>query len=99
MEDKDLNDLEADIRAIEAMCNAKFGEIVDDHGLNGILTALVNLGTTFVAKALVMTPAEGRDSVLLTVQMLINSRTSEGVAAVESSLAITRAMGSTCRPH
>ena len=95
----DSQDLEQAIRAMEEHCNKQMAMIIPRHGLNGALTALVNLGTGLVAKAMVMVPPENRDSVLLTVQMLIDSRTEEGVAAVESSLAITKAMGSTCRPH
>ena len=95
----DHQDLELAIRAMEEHCNKQMAQIIPRHGINGALTALVNLGTGFVAKALVMIPPENRDTVLMTIQMLIDSRTEEGIAAVESSMAITKAMGSTCRPH
>lgn len=99
MTDKEIEDLELVIRGIEAQCNQAFADIVETHGPSGAMTALVNLGTAFVAKALVMTPREARDPLMLTIQMLIDSRANEGDAVVESSLVITRAMGSTCRPH
>ena len=95
----ELTDLEKSIRAVELGFNHRLSVLMDQHGVGGTLTARVDIGTALVAKALVMTPHESRDKVLLTIQMLIDSRTDEGDAAVQSAMLISKAMGSTCRPH
>lgn len=95
----ELTDLEKAIRAMELEFNHRLSALMDRHGLDGTLTALVNVGTGLVAKAMVMTPPESREKVLFTIHMLINARTNEGDAAVQSTLLISKAMGSTCRPH
>jgi len=96
MDEKALEDA---VQDIELICNRRMAEIMDQFGTTGMLTAFVNIGTSFIAKALIMTNEKNREPLLLTIQMLIDSRTREGDAIIESSLAITRAMGSTCRPH
>lgn len=96
MDEKALEDA---VQDIELICNRRLAEIMDQFGTTGMLTAFVNIGTSFIAKALIMTNEKSREPLLLTIQMLIDSRTREGDEIIESSLAITRAMGSTCRPH
>lgn len=94
----DLHDLEQSVRAMELEMIHRLNAIFENHGLTGAMTFLVNLGTGFLAKALVMTPRESRDNLLMTMQIMIDSRTEEGDAVVQSAMQ-AGGLGSTCRPH
>jgi hypothetical protein len=96
---QDLSALDKAIQSIESQINVEMNEIVDEHGLHGLLTALVNVGTALLSKAIVLTQDEKRDLLITTIDMLVDSRVHEGDAAIKSSVIITKAMGSTCRPH
>ncbi len=96
---QDLLALDKAIQSIESHIAVEMNEIVDEHGLHGLLTALVNVGTTLLSKAIVLTQDDKRNLLIATIDMLVESRVQEGDAAIKSSVIITKAMGSTCRPH
>lgn len=96
MQDIELNEA---VEMVEAEVNARMAQIIEQFGVYGVMTALVNVGTAVVAKAIVLTQDNKRDELRATLEMLIDTRVQDGDAAIKSAVIITQAMGSTCRPH
>ena len=59
---------------------------------------LINIGTTMLAKAIVLVRPEHKDTVIAAIANAMSLKVREGEAAVESLMAIDKAM-STCQPY
>ena len=59
---------------------------------------MVNVGTSLIAKALIMVHEEVRPHIQLVAYKAIDGKVEEGIAAVESLVAISKAKDGTCRP-
>ena len=97
--------IEEDLRAIAEIChgmemrlNDELRSIIEEHDRGVAANVLINIGTTMLAKSVVLVKAEHRAIVFEAVVTALNSKIKEGDAAVESLMAIGKAMGSTCRP-
>ena len=97
-EDK-VKKLKAMTNDAEMAFNKKLPAIMEEFGLDGCMSAFVNVGAGLIAKALVMTAEDHRGHMLMTIDSLIESKMKEGDAEIEAQIGIAKAMGSTCRPH
>lgn len=98
--------MEDDIRIIgevaeelEQHFNEVMREVLEEHHAGIAVNIMINLSTSILAKALIMTPDSARESVVNIVAKIVDSKLKEGEAAVESIIAISKASGSdTCAP-
>ena len=71
--------------------NKSVGRIVRNHGTNVALNVMMNVGTTILAKALVLAHDEQRQLMEIMVK-IIDAKVQEGSAAINSLIAISKAM-------
>lgn len=97
--------IEEDIKAIQQVCtemeerlNREIRSILEEHNKGVAANVLINIGTTMLAKAVILVRDEHRNMVYDVVVSALNSKIREGDAAVESLMAIGKAMGDTCQP-
>lgn len=98
--------LEEDIEIIQQICmemeerlNNELRMILNKHGKGIATNVLINIGTSMLAKSIILVREEHRAMVYEVVVSSLNEKIKEGDAAVESLMAIGRAMGSTCQPY
>jgi|GEM_PF-4130858 len=91
--------------AIELYVNDTLKDVLDQYDINVALNILMNVSTSMLAKSLILTEPDARDHVKLIANSLVSMKVGEGHAAVQSVIAINRAMvgalgdGSTCSPR
>ena len=97
--------MEEDLKVIQDVCkyleeviNGEIKEVLEQHNKGVAANVLINVGTSLLAKAVILVTPDHRDSVYELIVMALNSKIKEGDAAVESLMAIGKAMQSTCRP-
>lgn len=73
-------------------------EVLEEHHMGIATNVLVNVGTSLIAKALIMVHPEMRPHIQLVAYKAIDGKVEEGVAAVESLVAISKAKSGTCNP-
>ena len=97
---------EDDIQAIKDICerieeelNVTMREVLDEHHMGIATNVMVNVGTTLLAKALIMVQPELRPHIQYVAYKAIDDKIEEGHAAIESLVAISRAKSGTCNPR
>ena len=98
--------MDDDIEIIKEICEdleyqimEAMRDVLDEHHMGIATNVLVNVGTSLLAKALIMVHPELRPHIQLVAYKAIDGKVGEGLAAVESLVAISKAArGSTCSP-
>lgn len=91
--------IENDLRVISNHCedmeermNKELQTIMENHGKGVLANVLVNLGTSLLAKAVILTREEHKDVIIQAISHAMAVKVSEGEAAVETLMAIDKAM-------
>jgi hypothetical protein len=103
MDNRDAEAIQKISEFMEMRVNETMKDVMDQYDLNVALNVLVSVATSMMAKALLMTEHHRRDHLQDLVHKITQSKLEEGHAAVESMVAIGKAMLSqggafTCRP-
>jgi len=97
--------MDDDIELIKEICeNIEYQimeamrEVLEEHHMGIATNVLVNVSTSMLAKALIMVQPEVRPHIQYMAYKAIDGKVEEGVAAVESLVAISKAKSGTCKP-
>ncbi|NBS75481.1 MAG: hypothetical protein EBT78_11550 [Betaproteobacteria bacterium] len=90
--------------SLERRINETVHGVMEQHCELAAMNILINVGTSLLAKALVMTDPSNRDNVKNIAFTITQMKLQEGHAAVESMIAISKAMfpqggSDTCQQH
>lgn len=96
--DEELDIIKKIVESIEDRTNATMRDVVDQYGPNVATNVLVNVGTSLIAKALIMVHPDNRPHIEHVALKAIDGKVEEGLAAIESLMVIGKAMASTCQP-
>lgn len=98
MEDEELEIIKKIVEAMEDRTNATMRDVIEQYGPSVATNVLVNVGTSLIAKALIMVHPDNRPHIEMVALKAIDGKVEEGLAAIESLMAIGKAMASTCQP-
>jgi hypothetical protein len=99
MHDKELDDIKKIVEGLEERLNKSIKNVVEQFGTGVATNVLINLGTSMIAKAMILVHPEARPHIQYLTHQAIDDKTEEGHAAVVSLMAIGKAMGGqTCQP-
>jgi ribonuclease BN (tRNA processing enzyme) len=84
--------------ALEVRNNEYFRNVLETHDNHIAMNVLINVATSMLAKALIMSHPESREAMWNATLNIVDAKVAEGHAAVVSLMAIDKAMGSTCSP-
>lgn len=98
MHDEELEIIKKIVEAMEERTNSTMRDVIEQYGPSTATNVLVNVGTSLIAKALIMVHPDNRAHIEMVALKAIDAKVEEGVAAVHSLMAISKAMGSTCQP-
>ncbi len=77
---------------LEDHINTVMRKILEKEGDDVAMNVLLNIGTTMLAKTLLLAPEEARDNLVGVLATLIDAKMQEGEAVLESFRAIRSAM-------
>ena len=92
MKKKDIKALAKYTQELEEHINTTMRRIYDTESESLPMNVLLNVGTTLLAKALLLTPEDARDDVVGLLATVIDAKMQEGEAIIESAKAIHGAM-------
>ena len=92
MEKETIDTLRQYVEKLEAQSNKDLREIYDAHGETIALNAMLNLGTSLIAKALLMAPEEAHSTLIGVMAKLVDAKVEEGSAFIESMMTLDKAM-------
>lgn len=103
MDKRDIDAIQKISESMEMRTNETMKDVLEQYDINVAINVLINVATSMLAKGLIMTDPERRDSLLGLAYRITELKVDEGHAAVESLMAINKAMfpqaGSfTCQP-
>lgn len=103
MEREDLDAIQKISESMELRTNDTMKDVLEQYNMTVAINVLINVATSMLAKALIMTPTEDRDHIGEIAVRIVQLKVNEGHAAVESLVAINKAMfprgrGETCQP-
>jgi len=100
MDDDEIEIIKGICERMEEELNTHMREVLDEHAMSVAINVMVNLGTTMLAKALIMVRPELRPHIQMVAYKAVDDKIDEGHAAVESLMAIGKAKGGgfTCAP-
>lgn len=89
--------------SLEIKVSATLKDAIEQYDESVAMNVLINVGTSMLAKALIMTDPSNRDNVENIAFRITQMKVEEGHAAVESMIAISKAMFAqggayTCQP-
>lgn len=89
--------------SFEIKVSATLKDAIEQYDESVAMNVLINVGTSMLAKALIMTDPSNRDNVENIAFRITQMKVEEGHAAVESMIAISKAMFAqggayTCQP-
>ena len=90
--------------SMELYVNDTLKDVLEQYNMDVALNVLMNVSTSMLAKSLILTHPEGRVHLRRIADSIVSMKVGEGHAAVESVIAINKAMmgahgdGSTCSP-
>ena len=96
--DEEIEIIKKIVEAIEERTNVTMRDVIDQYGPSVATNVLVNVGTSLIAKALIMVHPDNRAHIEMLAHRAIDGKVEEGVAAIKSLMVIGKAMGSTCQP-
>ena len=77
---------------LEDQVNTVMRKIFNEHGDDVAMNVMLNVGTSMLAKTLLLAPEEARDDLVGVLATLIDAKVQEGGALIESFKAIGNAM-------
>lgn len=103
MDKREIDAIQKISESMEIRTNETMKDVLGQYDMNVAINVLVNVATSMLAKALIMTDIERRDHLAEIAFRITNMKVDEGHAAVASLMAINKAMfpqggGYTCRP-
>jgi len=103
MDKREIDAIQKISESMEIRTNETMKDVLEQYDMNVAINVLVNVATSMLAKALIMTDPERRDSLIGLAYRITELKVDEGHAAVESMVAIGKAMlpqggAYTCRP-
>lgn len=104
MDKREIDAIQKISESMEVRSNETMKDVLEQYDMNVAINVLVNVATSMLAKALIMTDRERRDNLIGIAFRITELKVDEGHAAVESLMAINKAMfpqggGYTCAPQ
>lgn len=102
--DQEQIDVVAEIsEALETAANLTLKSVTEQWGPEVAISIMINVSTSLLAKALIMNDPKHRDMLEEVSMRFVRAKVKEGHAAVESMIAISKAMvpkagSNTCQP-
>ena len=103
MDKREIDAIQKISESLEIRVSQTLKDVMEQYDEGVALNVLINVGTSMLAKALVMTDPSNRDNVENIAFRITQMKVEEGHAAVESMMAIGKAMlpqggAYTCQP-
>ena len=103
MEKRDIDAIQKISESMEVRINETMKDVVEQYDMTVAINVLVNVATSMLAKALIMAEPDRRDFLGDLAVRITQLKVEEGHAAVQSLMAINKAMfpqngGYTCQP-
>lgn len=99
MHDKEHEDIKRIVEGLEERLNTSMKNVIEEFGTGVATNVLINLGTSMIAKAMILVHPKARAHIQYLTHQAIDDKIEEGHAAVVSLMAISKAMGGqTCQP-
>lgn len=103
MEKREIDAIQKISESLEMRLYATLKDAIEQYNESVAMNILINVGTSMLAKALIMTDPSNRDNVENIAFRIVQMKVEEGHAAVESLMAISKAMvpkggAFTCQP-
>lgn len=100
MDDDNIEVIKDICEKLEQHFNSVLKDVVEEHDLGIASNVLINVGTSMLAKALLMVQPEVRGTVQYIAYKAVDDKIEEGYAAIFSLMAIDKAKGGgqTCAP-
>jgi hypothetical protein len=103
MEDRLIDVIQKITESMETRTNETMKDVIEQYGPEVTINVLINVATSMLAKGLIMTDPSNRDHLAGVAVRLTQIKVDEGHAAVETLMAIGKAMISrggaqTCQP-
>lgn len=103
MDNHDIDAIQKISESMEVRTNETMKDVIEQYGHTVALNVLVNVATSMLAKALIMAEPDRRDFLGDLAVRITQLKVEEGHAAVQSLMAINKAMfpqggGYTCQP-
>jgi hypothetical protein len=92
MDKREIDAIQKISEALEIRISQTLRDTMDQYDEGVALNVLINVGTSMLAKGLIMTDPSNRDNVENIAFRITQMKVQEGHAAVESLMAIGRAM-------
>lgn len=103
MDKREIDAIQKISESMEIRTNETMKDVLEQYDMNVAINVLINVATSMLAKGLIMTDPHRRDHLAEIAFRITELKVDEGHAAVESLMAINKAMfpqaGSyTCQP-
>ena len=101
MKENEIDEIKNICEQLEHHYNGFMKEVLEEHDIGVASNVLINVGTSMLAKALLMVQPELRGAVQYIAYKAVDEKIEEGHAAIHSLIAISKAMGGgdTCAPR
>ena len=103
MDKREIDAIQKISESLEIRISQTLKDVMEQYDEGVALNVLINVGTSMLAKGLIMTDPSNRDNVKNIAFRIVQMKVEEGHAAVESLMAISKAMlpqggAYTCQP-
>ena len=103
MDKREIDAIQKISESLEIRVSQTLKDVMEQYDEGVALNVLINVGTSMLAKGLIMTDPSNRDNVENIAFRIVQMKVEEGHAAVESLMAISKAMvpkggAVTCQP-
>jgi hypothetical protein len=103
MDKREIDAIQKISESLEIRVSQTLKDVMEQYDEGVALNVLINVGTSMLAKGLIMTDPSNRDNVENIAFRIVQMKVEEGHAAVESLMAISKAMtpkggAYTCQP-
>lgn len=93
MDMDEINTISKISDSIEIRNNESMKDVLEQYNNHIAMNVMINVATSMLAKALILCHPESRAHVQYVAMQIIDAKVAEGHAAVESLMAIGKAMG------
>ena len=92
MDKREIDAIQKISESLEIRVSQTLKDVMEQYDEGVALNVLINVGTSMLAKGLIMTDPSNRDNVENIAFRIVQMKVEEGHAAVESLMAISKAM-------
>ena len=92
MKKSEMKYLDNHVVELDHHINSKMAEILNKHGDEVAMNVMMNLGTSLLAKAILLTPDDLQEKLEEVFAMMTDAKVKEGKAAIASLMVIGNAM-------